>query len=345
MMLSIPNMDARKLIAELTRKVVRWERANFVLNILEPHYCERHGWKPGRRTKGGQYCYGFDADGRLLVERDGSSIALHIHKKNGIERLRCDGDEIQGRSHFKYEAGRLISVTKTFRGAPKIVDKYEYDRAGRVARVHVSRPLHVDELEYDDAGLVRVFWRHPSGSRSEHFRRAPREDSLKLLVPALKKKLLDEIPRTIARARLTKPAYCLALTCNLEEAPHLMPPRITVGLVKDRDRILAKGGEYALDEIWAPEQMPLHMHTKLDLKDRELAALCRRANVARRDDTPLLKMLREIARELQPRKLALVTVPEFFVYAVDVGGENGHSAARRAAPKNLSRRLTAKKML
>jgi hypothetical protein len=120
-----------------------------------------------------------------------------------------------------------------------------------------------------------------------------------------------------------------------------MPPKLTVGLVADRDRRLAKGGELALDDVWLPESMPLHDHGKLELADRALLELCRRANVARADDTPLVKMLRQLARDLMRRGLddVLACAPEFLVFAVDIGGESAQRAARRAAGKALAARL------
>ena len=118
-----------------------------------------------------------------------------------------------------------------------------------------------------------------------------------------------------------------------------MPPRLTVGLVADRDRRVAQGGEFMRDEIWLPDAMPLHDDARLELRGRALVKLCGRANVARADDRPILKMLRDLASKLQQRGLGdvLTCAPELPVYAMDVGGESAEPAARRAAPSRSPR--------
>jgi hypothetical protein len=231
-------------------------------------------------------------------------------------------------------------------GRPARVESYEYDRLGRVVRVHVSEPKHVDEISYDGSGkLARVMWRHDRGKASERFRAPQQGDELAKLLPQIKKKLLDEIPRTLARAKLREPAYAVVISTCLEEAPHLLPPRLTVGLVKDRDAIIARGGKFVNDEIWNPEGMPLFDAPRLDMKDRALLALCKRANVAREDDTPVIVMLRTLAAELQRRGLRdeLAAAPELLVFAMDVGGESPENAAMRMAPAKLRAKLVPKR--
>jgi hypothetical protein len=345
-------------------RVVRWEHATFVLDTVVPFRCERGGWKPGRRLRhatADAYSYGYDAEGRLLVSREGQFEYLHLHRPGAVERLQFDrhdiawmrehgtaadqrkSERVRSRTILTFGGGRLVRLESTWPGRPKLVEAYEYEATGRLKKVHVSEPKHVDELEYDATGqLVRVVWRHPGGRASERFRRAPREDSLKLLLPELHAKLVEQIPLVLARARIRKPAYCLAISTCLEEAPHLLPPKLTVGLVADRDRRLVRGGEYALDEVWQPQSMPLHDHAKLALGDKALERLCARSRVARADDTPILKMLRRVAADLQRRGVddVLACARDFIVFAVDVGGEDPRRAARRAAPvvaKRLAR--------
>lgn len=201
-----PPRDYRSLSAALKKRVVRWEHATFALDTLEPYECERGGSKPGRRlrqaSKDAYASYGYDSDGNLLIAREGHSEQLHIHGAESIERLCFDRFDLTfiSRAQLQYRRGRLVRLVETWPGKGKTVQRFEYDSDGRLSRVHVSRPLHVDELEYDATGqLVRVSWRHPTGEAAERFRRAPREDSLKLLLPQLHAKLVDEIPRVLSR--------------------------------------------------------------------------------------------------------------------------------------------------
>jgi len=363
-----PTYDT--LTKELLPKVARWEHASFVRNHLEPFLCERNGWKPGRlvakapKTRG--YSYGFSADGKLLVAREGQFVFFHVHDADGITRLSFDASAIawaekqkgaekdqanakklKSSARLVFENGRLVRVEAKWPGRPARVDTYEYDKKGRVVRVHVSEPKHVDEISYDASGkLAKVTWRHSTGHASERFRTPKKGDDLAKLLPQIKAMLLEQIPRTLARAKIRDAAYTVVICTCLEEAPHLLPPRLTVGLVKDRDAIIAKGGKYVNDEIWNPESMPLRDDARLDLKDRALLALCKRANVAREDDTEVLVMLRMLAAALQKRGLrdALNAAPELLVFAMDVGGESAENAAMRMAPAKIRAKLAPKKL-
>jgi hypothetical protein len=363
-----PTYDS--LVAALEPEVHRWEHASFALNTLDPYHCERGGWKPGRRLSKASpdaYAYGYDAEGRLLIAYEGQFVFLHVHEPGTVLRFMFDRHAIdfalrqkwpaadvkdtkalRGRAVFEYRGERLEQLKQTWKTEKPLLSRYEYDERGRLVRVHVSRPPHTDELEYDATDqLVRVVWRHPTGEGSERFRRPAREDKLSLLLPEIQARLVEQIPRVLKAARIRKPAYCVALSCNLEEAPHLLPPHVTVGLVLERDARLAKGGEYALDEIWRPDSMPGFDDLRLELRDPRLLELSRRANVARADDMPVLRMLRKAAAELQRRGLGdvLPCVDDFIVFAADVGGESGQQAARRGGPKAIVRRLRAAKLL
>jgi hypothetical protein len=362
--------DYRSLSKTLSAQVKRWEHYSFVHNNLEPHECERGGWKQGRRLKRASsdaYSYGYDDAGKLLIAREGQHEFLCVHGSDRIERLmfdrsdiafmsrhgdakyRKEAERIRARSEFTLRDGRILEIKHRWFDEPNVVaERYEYDADDRLTKVHVSKPKHTDEFEYDATGqLIRVVWRDPSGHASERFRRAPRQDSLKLLLPELQAKLVEQIPIVLGRAKIKKPAYCLAITTSLEEAPHLLPPKLTVGLVADRDRRLAKGGEFALDDVWLPESMPLHDHDKLELNDRALNKLCDRSRVARANDRPILKMLYDVAMALHQRGLddVLDCADGFIVFAMDIGGENCQRAARRAAGPKLAKKLVAAGLL
>ena len=360
-----------KLSAQLLARVVRWEHASFALNQLEPFHCERHGWKPGRRLKKApkddRGCsYGYAVDGHLLIAREGQFEYLHVYEGDTITRFQFDGPAIAwakkqgweekdqdkakaqtGITRLFLKAGRMERVEASWPGRRKIVDEYEYDAQGRVSKVRVSDPEHTDELSYDATGaLVRVMWRHPSGQASEHFRRPAKEDALPSLLPLIRDKLRVQILRVLKRAKLGGKAYAVVISTCLEEAPHLLPPHVTVGLVDYRDERIAHGGAFRRDEIWNPQAMPLFDDARLRLGDRSLVALCNRANVAREDDRPIVVMLRALAAELQPFVAeALPSVPELLVYAMDVGGEDAEKAARAAAGKPLAQTLKKLKLL
>jgi hypothetical protein len=357
--------DYFELAKQLSAQVVRWEHATFARNHLEPANCERNGWKPGRvlakLSKQAWASYRFADDGKLLIAREGQHEQLYVWGKDEVLTLMFDRSEIVwarkqrwgakdlakaaaivGRTKFTFQRGRLARVEHTWPRKTAIVERYVYDAAGRVASVHVSKPKHTDELEYDATGqVVRVVYRYPSGQRTETFRRAPAADQLPLLLPKIQAALLAQIPRVLARTKIKQPVYSLAISTCLEEAPHLLPPRLTLGLVTDRDARIAKGGEYVRDDLWLPESLPLHDDARLRLSDRALLKLCDRANVAREDDEPIMVMLRKLAAQLQRRGLAdvLTCPPELVVYAVDVGGEDPERAVRRAAPKPIAKRL------
>ena len=351
--------DYFALSKQLLAQVTRWEHATFIRNHLEPAECERSGWTPGRVLKKatkGAYSYGFAADGKLLIARTGQHEELYVWSGDVATELRFDRSAITwavkqrwsaaeqkkaarlvNRARFVFAKGRLARIERG-----KHLERFHYDRDDRVVKVTVSEPRHTDELSYDATGqLVRVVYRHPNGKAFDKFRRAPRTDRLAVLLPEIQAALLAEIPRVLARAKLRAPVYCLAISTCLEEAPHLLPPRLTLGLVADRDARIAKGGPYVHDDLWLPDSLPLFDDARLEMRGRAIVKLCDRANVAREDDAPVVAMLRRLAAQLQTRGLAdvLVCAPDFLVYAMDIGGESAEGAARRAAKPPLRARL------
>lgn len=176
-------------------RVVRWEWATFKRYSFEPGHFEIEKVKKGKVLKSepkppvsGTHGYGFDAEGRVVVERQQTEFTgrqyetFYRHEADGIERF-----------HFTYSPNKewinvgwlargshgIASIHAVYKRGSWLETSYSYDSSGRVCGCERTgtNPPYGDvhdfrDIEYDLVGkIVRVWRRFPDGRRSLDFER------------------------------------------------------------------------------------------------------------------------------------------------------------------------------
>jgi hypothetical protein len=162
-------MKATELRRSIEPTVARWEHATALLHSLEPYLSERSKLPRGKRSakprKNG-ISYGFDAAGRLVLERNNVHEMFYLWSPRRIDRHafeRSDGRPLPG-VQYALAGDRVVRTLRKQRGGGTNAELYEYDKLGRVVRVRYqgrSRRDGYDQLEYDASGkLARIVNHH-----------------------------------------------------------------------------------------------------------------------------------------------------------------------------------------
>lgn len=353
----------RKAAAE--KAVVRWEWASQPRYALDPFYFARNKFARGRviaaprRPAEGQVEYGFDAAGRLVVERQYVGIVqrhrwfyemFHSHEPQATTVAGYDyyepDKEVFAVWRADYVDGRIVALAHRARYGVSM-DRYVYTR-NRVRRIdseHLSlersargaRTMRTElRIDWDEDGELERITSRERGSRVRYtlYERPRRGESLAELAPRIEAKLVDLVPRAVKALRLREPAYAVVLAYD-GEGNDMLPPVIGVGLESERNRWIAERGRDARWMIWNPAEYRHYARGPLDLRDAALARLTNKANqnIALNDRWAAGRRIIDRAaaslRRIDWSKLVPVTA-DFTVYAVDY--ELGHlRPALRAA--------------
>jgi hypothetical protein len=285
-----------KLKAAAEAAVVRWEWATFVVHSYEPAYFEISKVTQGRilpsepaEPISGAHGYGFDAHGRVVVERQQTEFVGRVYETFFVH----EGDGIAS-YHYSYDLEKTwINVEWFVAGSPGIVEvhsvyarknwlsvTYQYDESGRVVgcQRRGTNPPYGDlndsrEIEYDGTGqIVRVYWCHPDGRRDLEFERPAKEATLR----ACRRDLLEQLKLAIVESMRSVSAadevYAVVLSHCEAEYLHRLPPHVGVGLMTECRQLLEKHGGLAPDYIWNPAEWTSG-ELALELPAK-LAALC-----------------------------------------------------------------------
>lgn len=196
------NGSYAKLKTAAESRVVRWQWATFAIHSYKPAHFEISKKRKGRvlpsepaNPISGAHGYGFDSQGRVVVERQQTEFPGRVyetffaHAADGIASYHFSYDPKKSwinvewlvagsagivETHSLYARGNWLSVT------------YQYDERGRVVgcQRRGTNPPYGDvndsrEIEYDGTGqIVRVYWCHPDGRRDLDFERPARETTL-----------------------------------------------------------------------------------------------------------------------------------------------------------------------
>jgi hypothetical protein len=331
-------------------EVVRWQWTSGPCFDLRPYEAEIFGYSRGEplasepADKDGTSQYGFDAAARVVAVRDYGSVPgqydeeFFSYTDDGAEAVRYGHSprEAINVSHYLIQGGNVVRCNSL---APRgsATRTYEY-HDGRVARIHVehgkSRATPGSRREFevvhdDRADLAKITELFPGGQNVSRFRRPTRP--LDGLLAAIKAALLDQIPRAVAGATTTEPAYCLGLAYTTESY-ECLPPRLVLGLESERTASVQRARGQRPADIWNLDM--LHTFEDVQLLDPQLNELCDMANqhfqirgtIAAGQD-----LLNDVARALNdhPWEGKLRVTDDFIVYAADVekGGTSEEIAA------------------
>lgn len=342
--------EAEAAYAEIKRvaeaSVVRSEWTSGPRYADEPAHFEIQKMRRGQRlaqrpldpTRTRQY--GFDAEGRVVVERQPVEINGQWSAYETFSRHEPDGI---ARFHYDYSPKKRFLNCSWVHHGPLGVDSvhtayangrgqlatYRYGADERVETVELRRSIPGGEdtvehrdLSYDEAGLVtRVIWRTAKGETHVDFERPAEADRLLAAQPRLVEGLADAIVAALANAQLDGPLAAIVLQTSGGAYQHRFPPIVAVATENTLQRARAALGPEQLASSWSPAEWE---ESELAVSLGEgLAALC--ASVSQdvwqndlqaQADHALLRLTAAIeARDLQvPR------ADPFVVVVVEVDG-------------------------
>jgi hypothetical protein len=360
----------RKAAAE--SQVVRWEYWSGPAYDPKPLYFERTLQvglvKRGKRLKkpSPRGCaYAFDAKGRVVIDRqpksdepaydeffeyddNGSYSAAYgakaphavqyvtrqfVREGHAVKTEVLDAD---GRATFaewyEHRGGRLIGITVVSEaGMERNRVKYDvvYEPDGRLRAIRRC-----------DEGLSQpwpVYWNPEVGG------------TLDSIFKSLQKRLLDLIPKTIARARIREPAYCVAIAYDSENDE--LPPYLAVGLDSERQRWIASEGKGAKELVWNPAEFSRFEDGTLSLDgaagfEDDCNKLLQLSLMKGALHIPT-KLLNAVASDLNKRKWngVVPTTDDFIVYAIDLEGEDFKKNLRAAVPEKKLKLLKSRRLI
>jgi len=295
--------------------VVRWEHATFRRYSLEPHWFERHRFRRGdlvKRPSARAYANGFDAEGRLCVERQPTSLrgrfyeTFYASRDGGIGRRHFDYSpekRVINDAFFEIEDGRVIRVDTVYARGNTSAEVFRWDSDGRLAsvdRVDASGESTY-ELIWDRSGLARIEW-IARGKRAVSWRRVEKKTGVVANRAKLEAGLVRAIGAALEQER--RPVHAVALWWCGAEWQHRFPPNVAFATTADYD--------------WSPPEWDDERDLRLD---RGLARLCEAASsdVWQNELQRLAdEILRSVAKKLRTKSRA--------AYAVEVDARESVSA-------------------
>ena len=187
----VSDYRARKRDAE--KRVVRWEFASAPDRALEPLWFERNRLPRGRKSKKGPIAYGLDDDGRVVVERNEDLEIFYAPGQREWTSYRERTPIETGRARFEGE--RIVALE---RGGFRERYQWKGDRVVRIEREVDDGWRDWFEISWDKKGVTEILGWDPFRERTSIVYARPRE-SMKQLLAAVEKRLLQVIPRTIDR--------------------------------------------------------------------------------------------------------------------------------------------------
>jgi hypothetical protein len=339
--------DVRK--AEAEQQVVSWEWASNSRYDPRPLYYERHRFPRGRLLRNrGEFQYGRDEAGRVLVEREFTEFAGQV--KEGSYRWLSGTAEAAHYDHYPgkppiaywhlHFTDERLTVFES-RATQGIFRELYFWNGARVERIEVQHssvshrapvrepePIQIVEADYDDLGVltaVRVIHRaqppaQPNDVVEVAYSRPPREWKFKDLLQLVTTGLIEHIPPVLRRYGLDEPAYCVALWWSPGQFSSF-PPAIGVGLESERAAWAAAGPAQVRERAWSPAEFRRFAEPALELNDPDLIRICELLNQEvnrREDDAALRRVLQRVTRTLNERRWADVmpVTADFVVYAV-----------------------------
>jgi hypothetical protein len=356
-------------------KVVRWEYWDWPNWDWDPeHFLEL---EPERAKKGkANYAYGCDKQNNVVVIHHfkiGNPDKIHgmqflryagnkiVGSNYGAEVIRDQGGKVVGTDfsvggslHNVYEAtvlnGRIVRVESLRSGGYPSWDwktiAWQGDKISTVQEGLLGRKAHrqksyspVGKL-LEDLDLSKPVPRKP----------LPKGVTMSSLLKEIRARLTDAVIKTVTKAKVKEPVYCLALSYDCEGNPLLLP-ELGIGLDSERRALLKRGRRDAKREIWdAENNFPLFANNRTALNDKALDRACSLFNREleyKGSDEPARKLILQVASDLAKIdwKGKLHPTDDFIVYAVDTDGADLHKNLKLTVPPKQLAKLKAAKLL
>jgi YD repeat-containing protein len=265
----------KSLKAAAERAVVRWEWASWGRPAIEPFTFERGGFAPGKpiakprgTPKSGVHAYGYDAEGRLVLEREHTSWkgltkdTYFVHTDEGIEEWHFDKEwageaRVINVGWYEVDEERRV-VSSWFAYAHGKPVKHTYLWKKGLLR-QITGPVD-ERLSYDKDGQLTTVTKDGQVS----YTRAVPGQLLADLAPAIAKELEASIRKQVAKLRSEEQVRALVLVIDEENYRYTLPPILAAPTVSERARHPAEWELFDVDE--------------LEYETKKLLALCDTAN-------------------------------------------------------------------
>lgn len=335
--------NLKTLIAQCEAQVKSRQWATWDIWSPQPYWFERNQYPRGRRLKAkpaknkDAKLYGYDAAGQVVRIRSWSGFLGTWHEEELFVR--------KGRELIAYQFnvdGRLMSVVRythdhdarllrremyALRTKRSGTERYVW-KDGLLTDVRVTNWGQSWKLRYDELGqleVIEAIWKKTGAS--EVYRRPARGEKLADLLAVVRDRLLELIPRVIAKTKPKQRAVMLALVIDEEEWRYILPPSLALGF---------EAG------AWDVNDLP-----QIDVpRDARLDAAAKRANQHLWKSGAYSKvkpLMRDLVRELQSidwKKMRAVS-DDFLVFSTTLEGD-ARRDAKRDAPPALRKRLFAR---
>ncbi len=329
-------------------RVVQWLWATDTLHSYEPAYFEISKEPPGKVLPGKPdpipwhaYEYGYDAQGRVVIERVYSEYAGHlydtyfVHEADGIMSLcprkrgsdEGDTDKWTAVKWYTMHDGRVTAMHFSNFVGVMGCNTYQYDAQGRVVRrdrreigaLTCIEDWH--EIEYDAKGKrLRVHWCYPDGRRYLLFQQVTRKTSFKTLQRQLLEGLTAAIIDGLRKLAITDEVYVFVVRYSEASFEHMLPPCVDVNTAPERERLLKENPD-DLECIWNPcEWLPQYCDMLYDVPP-DIEALCAVANqdiCQNERDKEVLRFLDKLMRALYKADLPIRRSEHFVVIGLIV---------------------------
>jgi hypothetical protein len=354
--------------ADAESRVARWAYFFNEAHDLRPFYFERFGIKPGRPLRTATrkaFAYGFDAAGQLAVVRQPKSreesayeeffVRESPRRTSSVAYATGSGHKVYYATRYDFDPrGRLIaSDVLNAGGRDQFTERYAY-RNGRlseieaVARSGNDRTTHRFDVQHDSVDgefkVLRRYWDHLERFLPIHWNPA-KAPTLESLGETIRTRLMERIPKVIAKAKVREPAYCIVLA--YDAANDELPPMIGVGLESERQRwVASKGAKAASSLMWNPAEFLRYEDGTLSLNDDELTEACQtfcQIALSKSDLHSAVRLLCNVAGELGRRdwRGSLRVTDDFVVFPVDLEGDDLRKNMKACVPTAKLKRLKA----
>ena len=362
--------EARKSAAE--SQVVRWECWSGPAYDPKPYYFER-ALRSGVVKRGRQLdkpttrgcAYGFDAQGRVIIDQqpkspdDPAFDEFFTYEKSGIESAayRRDGKHaLHYVTRQLHRNGRPISTNVLDAGARNShTETYRY-RDGRLSNIDVVSRIGDGEMNvkfdlmYEPDGQLRAIRRHYDYIPQPFpiYWNPASGETLDSLTKAMHRMLIDLIPRTVAKAKIKEPAYCLALAYDVGDGE--IPPILGVGLECERRKWMAAKGREAKSLVWNPRKFSRYKDGTLDFKGPDLEHESEKflQMVLMKEALHIpQRLLNAVAADLNRRswKGILPTTDDFIVCAIDLDGDDLKKNLKEGVPEKKLKLLKSRRLI
>lgn len=367
--------------------VVRWEWTDFQRYNLQPMFFRRY---PGRgrvlesQPDYGGYQYGFDAEGRVLIEGVSDNFGnwsdgFFSYGDDTVECIRYSFFEpflpvevsryrlldrrVTTFEQFAISIGPLsgahtpddlYALTEKLRAQRRDRQTYLYEghRLVRVKReyevIGLSHKVSEEVFTYDEQGRLTRIELLQTGQPSKvvMYRRPAKGQTHKTLVENVRKGLVSAVVDRLRQAALTELVYCVVLAYHAVD--RYFPPLLMIGRESYRRDIMIHSGDEAHYSLYPPLEFLPELMLEVAVSSIETdCQLLEQQLMAAQDWDTATQVLRDVAADLMrlPWQDVMPVTDDFVVFAVDAECDDiGEAIAASCGAERLAD-LTARGLL